>query len=92
MTTLETLKAARKLITPKKNWTQGVQNGLRVHIKRRDSQAAKAYVEGFNAGLEAAAVGVESGVRSLSKEFPIYKWAVSVAKMIRAKKTEATHD
>jgi Tfp pilus assembly protein PilF len=57
-----------------------------VHIKRRDYQSAKAYVEGYNSGLETAAYVLECG-SFLSNESPEYKWAHRVASLIRARKT-----
>jgi hypothetical protein len=60
---------------------------LRVHINTDDHQAAKVYVMGLNDGLESAAVSVEGG-SFMSKEAPVYKWAIDVAKMIRANKSE----
>jgi hypothetical protein len=57
-----------------------------VHIKRRDWQAAKAYVEGYNSGLETAAYVLESG-HFLSNESLEYKWAHQVAGLVRSRKT-----
>ncbi len=64
---------------------------MRVHIKPEDHQAAKAYVQGLNDGLESAAQVVECG-SFLSKDSPAYKWSVQVAGLIRAKKSEAVDE
>ena len=57
-----------------------------VHINRRDRQAAKAYVEGYNSGLETAAYVLENG-NFLTSESLAYLWAHQVAALVRARKT-----